>query len=147
MERVRDLAANTTAASWDDWFSPLFSLARRMIPNGRAATLEKFVRSSGTAAALRGAPDAIRDKVEFLLLVGRRDVDRIRVEGARLLEATAGDADSGFNTYVLVATATACFARDPDPDPGCRPVLERLDKLDRQAPVLDVLRAHRAARP
>ena len=143
LQRVRDARSNASAESWNEWFSALFALSKPMLPNGGAAVLERFVRSGGVAESLRNAPPEIRDKVEFLFLVGKRDLDRIRTEGARLLETSTGEIDRGFNVYVLVATTAACLATTPDA--SCRRAFEHLDRVRRESPVIDLLRAHRAA--
>jgi hypothetical protein len=141
--RVRDARSNTSAESWNEWFSALFMLSKPMLANGGAAVLERFIRSGSVAQALRNAPPEVREKVDFLFLVGRRDLDRIRSEGARLLETAVGEIDRGFNAYLLVATTTACLTTTPDA--SCRRVFAQLDQARRESPVIDLLRAHRAA--
>ena len=79
--------------------------------------------------------------VEFLLLVGRRDVAGIRAEGLRLLQGDMELRDPGFHAYVLVATGAVCTqAQD---DAACRAMLSRLDLVRRAHPLFDLLRAHR----
>jgi hypothetical protein len=114
-----------------------------MVPNGGGPALEAFLRSAQVAAALRDAPPDIREKVEFLLLVAKRDLDRIRAEGARLLAGPLQTADPAFHAYVFVATSAACFATSPDA--SCLAVIARLDQVRRESPVIDLLRAQQAA--
>ena len=140
----RLLASNATPGNWDDWFESLFALARRAYPNGNTAAIEKFLQAADVATALRGAPAPIREKVDLLRLVGARDLDRIRSDGARLLDTGLDINDPGFGLYALVATAAACLASTPEAT--CREVYTKLDQVQRQAPVLELLRAHRAAR-
>ena len=142
--RVRDLRANAADAHWNEWFAALFALSKPMISTGGAQVLASFIGSEPVARALRGAPPVVREKVDFLLLVGARDRDRIRMQGARLLAGPIHQTDPAFGAYVLVATATACLASAPDD--SCRPVLAQLDRVRREGPVFDLLRAHRAAR-
>jgi predicted membrane-bound spermidine synthase len=144
VERVRDAPANGSAQSWNEWFSALLTLSKPLLANGGAPTLERFVRTGGVAQAVRGAPPAIRDKVDFLFLVGRRDLERIRADGARLLETPIAQTDPAFNAYVLVATATACLALAPDA--SCARAYAQLDQVRREGLIFDLLRAHRAAR-
>jgi hypothetical protein len=144
VERVRKVASNSNAADWDAWFEALFALARRTFPNGNAAAIEKFLNAPTVVAALRAAPPEIRDRVSFLSRVGARDAERIRSEGAKLLDSPMDINDPGFGLYVLVATATACLASAPDP--SCAKVLAKLDLVQRPSPIVDLLRAHRAAR-
>lgn len=140
---VHAIAPGQSPAQWDEWFSALFSLSKPLIPNGGASALEAFLRSDRAARALRGAPQHIRDKVEFLLLVGRRDLERIRPEGGRLLAGPLQAQDPAFHAYVFVATVTACLEADPDPE--CRTIVSRLDQVRRVSPLIDLLRAHQAA--
>ena len=86
-----------------------------------------------------------RDKTEFLVRVAARDLAGMRRIGARLLEGSVAQLDPAFAAYTLSATSTACLASAPDP--SCREVLARLDSLPPRNPVLDVLRAHKAALP
>jgi hypothetical protein len=144
LQMVRAIA--TTPREWQAWFSALFALSKSMIPNGGGPALERYVRSDAVASALRGAPQEIRDKVEFLLRVSSRDLDGMRREGARLLEGPMVQSDPAFGAYTLFATATACLA-SASSDPSCRNVLARLDRLPPRNPILDVLRAYRSASP
>ena len=114
-----------------------------MIPNGGAVALEAFLRSATMTEALASAPQEIREKVAFLLLVAGRDVARIRDEGPRLLGGSMHIQDPVFHAYVFVATTTACLAGNPDA--SCRRIIALLDQVQRGSPVIDVLRAHQAA--
>jgi len=143
VQRLRDLRSDMSGENWNEWFSALFAVSKPLIANGGAQALEKFIGSGTIAGSLRSAPPDIRDKVDFLLRVGQRDLDRIRSDGARLLETRMAQADPGFTAYVLVATATACLATAPDA--SCRRVFAQLDQVQRESPVIDLLRAHRAA--
>jgi spermidine synthase len=145
VERALRVPRLGTPADWDDWFDGVFALARRMFPNGEASAIEKFLRSPNVVAALRTAPPAIGEKIEFMLLVGARDLARIRSEGARWVETANGDFEPGFSLYVLVATSTACLAT-PTLDAVCRNVLAKLEQVQRKSPVIGLLRAHRDAR-
>ena len=140
---VRDIPTQRSLAAWQVWFASLFAVSRPMVPNGGGPALEAFLRSAQVAAALRDAPPDIREKVEFLLLVAKRDLDRIRAEGARLLAGPLQTADPAFHAYVFVATSAACFATSPDA--SCRAVIAQLDQVRRESPVIDLLRAQQAA--
>lgn len=140
--QVHAIVSGQAPANWDEWFSALFILSKPLIPNGGAASIEKFLRSDRVAHALRGAPQAIRDKVEFLLLVGRRDLDRIRQEGRRLLAGAIQTQDPAFHAYVLVATVTACLKAESNPE--CRAIVSQLSQVRRESPLIDLLRAHQA---
>jgi hypothetical protein len=131
-----------TARAWQTWFSALFTLAEPMIPNGGAPALERFIRSKRVSEALIGAPPAIHEKVEFLLLVGSRDLDGIRRE-ARLLAGPIQVTDAIFHAYVFIATNTACLAGNPDV--SCRSIIAQLDRVPAGRAVIDLLRAHKAA--
>ena len=147
LKRVREVSEQQSAAAWQDWFFSLFTLSKPMIPNGGAPALERFVRSERVAKALRSAPAGIRENVEFMLLVGARDVDAIRREGSRLLSGSMQPADPVFNDYVFIATTTACLADrlDGKLDASCRDLVVQLDRVWRGSPAIDVLRAHREA--
>ena len=140
---VRALPEGGTARAWQTWFSALFALSKAMIPNGGAPILERHLRSEPVAQALRGAPQDIREKIEFLLRVASRDLDGMRREGARLLAGSMQQADPMFHAYVLVATTTACLAGNPDP--SCRNIIAELDRAPPGSPVIELLRAHKAA--
>jgi hypothetical protein len=45
-----------------------------------------------------------------------------------------------------VARAVAAAPPEPPVDPACRPVWDALGRVQRRAPVVELLRAHRAAR-
>jgi hypothetical protein len=143
LETVRAVRADMSVASWSEWFAALLSVSKPLINNGGAPVLEKLIASDNVARGLRSAPPAIREKVDFLLLVGRRDRDRIRAQGARLLGTPLAQTDPAFHGYVLVATATACLM--PPPDASCDRVLVQLDRVQRDNPVIDLLHAQRAA--
>jgi spermidine synthase len=145
LEIVRNVPPRQAdAAAWQLWFSSLFALSKAMISNGGAPSLERYLQSARVRDALRGAPAEVRDKVEFLLLVGRRDLDAVRREGPRLLAGSSMQSrDPMFHAYVFVATTTACLAGTPDA--SCRQVIAQLDRVPRGSPVIDVLRAHQSA--
>ena len=144
MERVHDLAANGSPAAWQDWFSALFGVSKALIPNGGAPAIEQFVRTARVTAALRDAPPDIREKVEFLLLVGKRDVAGIRAQGERLLAGSLQQVDPAFHAYAFFATAATCLMTAPDA--ACGTLLSSLDRVRRPSALLDLLRAHRSAR-
>jgi hypothetical protein len=137
--------AGGTASAWQSWFSALFALSKPMVPNGGTPALERYLHTEPVARALGSAPQDIRDKVDFLLRVGSRDLDGIRREGARLLAGSMQQLDPSFHAYVFVATTTACLADIPDA--SCRNVIAQLDRVRRESAVIDVLRAHKAALP
>jgi hypothetical protein len=134
-----------TASAWQSWFSALFALSKSMVPNGGTPALERYLHREPLARALGSAPQDIRDKVDFLLRVGSRDLDGIRREGARLLAGSMQLLDPSFHAYVFVAMTTACLADIPDA--SCRNVIAQLDRVRRESAVIDVLRAHKAALP
>jgi spermidine synthase len=133
--------AGDTQASWNQWFAELLFLSRPMTPNGASPALESFLRSESVAGALRRAPADVRDKVEFLSLVGKRDLERIRRQGPPLLAGELQGTDSAFHGYVLAVTIAACLAAPP-PDADCEQVISRLDAIDGSSPMIDLLRAH-----
>jgi len=143
LQTVREVPVHPSAEAWQAWFSSLFALSKSMIPSGGAPALEQFLRSARVSGALAGAPPGVREKAEFLLLVGKRDLDRIRSEGMRLLAGPLQLVDPAFHAYVFVATTTACFASEPDA--SCRGVIAQLDRVRRGSAVIDLLRAHQAA--
>jgi spermidine synthase len=140
--RARNLQLNRSAEAWQEWFSALFFVSKPMIPNGGAAALENFIRSGRIAGALHHAPPAVGQKVEYLMLVGRRDLERMRTEGLRLLDGPLRELDPAFHAYVFVATAAACLVTTLDAP--CRAILLQFDQVYRPSPVFDLLRAHRA---
>ena len=142
LQRVLDLQLNQSAQTWQEWFAALFFVAKPMIPNGGAPALEKFIRSGRIGTALRSAPPAIQQKVEYLLLVGRRDLERMRTYGLRLLNGPLQSLDPAFHTYAFTGTAAACLVTGPDA--ACRSILSRLDEVGREGAVFDLLRAHRS---
>ena len=143
LQIVRDVPARQSATGWQVWFSSLFAISKPMISNGGAPALDHFLRSERMSEALRGAPLDIREKVEFLLMAGRRDLDRIRREGLRLLGGSMQTLDPAFHAHVFVATSTACLVTNPDA--SCRNIIAQLDRVPRGSPVIDVLRAHQSA--
>jgi hypothetical protein len=145
LKTVRAVPEGGTPNAWQTWFAALFALSNQLVPYGGAPTLERYVRSEPVARALRGAPPEVRDKVAFLLLVAARDLDGMRREGAHLLAGSLPQLDPGFSAYTLFATAAACLASTPDP--SCRTVLAQLDRLPSPSPVIELLRAHKAALP
>ena len=126
---------------WDKWFKELLFLSRPMTPNGASPALESFLRSESVAGALRRAPADVRDKVEFLSLVGKRDLGRIRQQGPPLLAGQLQRTDLAFHGYVLAVTIAACLAAPP-PDAACKQVISRLDAIKGSSPMIDLLRAH-----
>lgn len=72
-----------------------------MIPNGGTAALESFLATDQVARTLRTAPPAVRAKVKYLMTVGRRDLDRIRVDGQCLLAGPIRTQDPAFHAYVF----------------------------------------------
>ena len=145
LEIMRNVPVRQSGAVWQSWFSSFFAVSRAMIPAGGAPALEQFLRSSRVADALSGAPPEIRAKVAFLDLVARRDLDGIRRDGPGLVAGPMQTLDPGFYAYVVVATATACLAGNPDA--SCRRVIALLGALPRGGPEIDVLRAHQSALP
>jgi len=143
LQRVRDLRANTSEATWDDWFFALLTVAKPMVPNGAAPALASFIRSGPVADQLSRATPEIREKVEFLLLVAARDLGRIRQQGPVLLAGTLQGKDPAFHTYTLVATITACLTAPAES--GCRRTIALLDTVQRRHPMFDLLRAHQRA--
>ena len=143
LEIVRHPPAGRPADAWQIWFSSLFALSKLMIPNGGAPALDAFLRNARMTAALDSAPPEIREKVAFLQLVGRRDLDRMREQGHHLLAGSLQLQDPVFHAYVFVATTTACLAGDPDA--ACRRIIALLDQVPPGSPVIDVLRAHQSA--
>ncbi len=144
LRRVLDVRAGMSVERWNEWFAALFYLSKPLIPDGGAKALLAFLDSPEVTSALRGAPAAIREKVEFLSLVGRRDVERMRADGIRLLATPLKETDPGFHAYTLVGTALACLLTRADG--SCDGVYAELDHARRRHPVLELLRAYRAAR-
>jgi hypothetical protein len=144
LSRVRDVHAGMSEERWNAWFAALFQLSKPLLPDGGAPALQGFLDSPEVAGALRGAPPAVRDKVEFLSRVGRRDVGRIRAVGLRLLATPLEQTDPGFYMFTLAGTALACLLTPADG--SCDKVYAELDRVHRRHPVLDLLRAYRAAR-
>ena len=140
---LRAVGAVRSAGAWEDWFSALFSVSNIMYPSGGTAALEQFLGSATVSAALRGAPAQIREKVAFLLLVGKRDLGRIRSTGPRLLTGAMQARDPRFHAYVFAATATACLGTQPDA--SCRALLASLERNHAEGPLFDLLRAHWSA--
>ncbi|HET7031947.1 MAG TPA: hypothetical protein VFJ48_02400, partial [Casimicrobiaceae bacterium] len=145
LQTVLDVPADGTTTAWRTWYSALFALSEPMIPNGGFRSFERFVRSERVSVALRGAPQDVRDKIEFLLLVGARDLEGIRREGAQLLAGELHKTDPVFHAHVFVATMSACLAETPNA--SCRDLLRQLDRVRRGTPIVDLLRAHKAALP
>ena len=143
IEIAREPPPYRSESAWGAWFASLFTISKAMIPNGGAPALEGFLRSSRVSAALPLAPDEIRDQVEFLVLAGRRDLDRIREVGPTLLEGPKAIQDPVFRAYVYVITTSACLAKPPDET--CRKIIAMLDLVPRGSPIIAVLRAHQAA--
>lgn len=143
LDIVRAVPAAGAANAWHTWFASLYALSKILVPNGGGPALERYVRSERVGGGLRGAPQDVRDKVAFLLLVSSRDLDGMRREGPRLLAGSLVQLDPGFAAYVLFSTTTACPASGPDP--SCQRILEQFDRLPIRSPVFEVLRAHRAA--
>jgi spermidine synthase len=144
LQVLANLPAWEARADWDQWFAALLFVSRPMTPNGASPALESFVRSEPVAGALRRAPADIREKVEFLSLVGRRDFESIRRYGPPLLAGRLQRTDLAFHGYVLAVTIAACLAAPP-PDAACRQVISRLDAIDGSSPIIDLLRAHQRA--
>ena len=144
MRTLLHLRPEMSAADWSQWFTALYQISKPMLPNGAAPALEGFIRSKPVADALRRAPETIRARVEFLSLAGKRDFGRIRQNGPALLAGPLVTEDPAFHAYVLVSTITACLA-SPPPDAVCRQVISLLDRVRRQTPLIELLRAHRAA--
>ncbi len=141
---VRAVPEGGTASAWQTWFSALFALSRTLIPNGGAPALDRYLRSDPVAGALRGAPQDVREKIEFLL-AGRASATSTasdRQERA-CSQARCSKSDPIFHAYVFVATTTACLASTPDA--ACRDIIAQLDRVPPGSPVIDVLRAHKAA--
>jgi hypothetical protein len=128
---------------WNRWLLALFAVVKPAMPNGGWPELEAYLSSQPVSAALARAPQPVRDKLEFLTLVGRRDLDGIRRRGRVLLSGTMDKDDPALHSYILVSTATACFAGTPDLD--CRWVISLLDRVRREGAVIDLLRAHQRA--
>lgn len=93
VQRILNPRAGMAAESWNEWFSALFSLSKPMTPNGGSRALAHFLGAENVAGSLRSAPPDIRAKVDFLLRVGERDLDRIRALGARLLAGPIHETD------------------------------------------------------
>jgi hypothetical protein len=143
LEVVRHAPAGKTAEAWQTWFSSLFTIAKAMIPSGDALALDAFLQTPRLMDALGTAPPDIRERVAFLRAMARRDLERVREDGHRLLAGPLQREDPLFHAYVLVATTTACLAGNPDT--ACRGVIALLDQEPSRNSVIDVLRAHRSA--
>ena len=141
--RARAVDANVDAASWQDWFEALFILSKTMLTNGSAGAIDRFVHSSTVHSALPRAPAIVRDKVDFLLAIGARNIERIERSGALLLDGPMRESDPAFHAYTLVSTITACLARPVDS--SCAQVVALLDRVQSKSAVFDLLRAHRRA--
>ena len=143
VQAFRKVPSSDAEADWNDWFTALFNLSMSMISNGGWPALEAKLTSEPMASALHRAPEAVRNKVEFLTLVGRRDLGQIRQRGRALLDGSMRQSDPAFHAYTLVATVTACLANTPDQE--CRSVISSLDRVLRKSPVVELLRAHQRA--
>ncbi len=144
VQRIRGARADMSAQAWHEWFAAVLDVSKPLIANGGTEALARAVGIDRADGPLRGAPPQIREKVEFMFLVGRRDLDAIRKRGPPLLEGPMKQSDPTFGAYVLLATSIACVAGPPDP--ACRPVLALLHKLAHETPLIALLRAHDRAR-
>ncbi len=133
--------AGDAPASWNHWFAALLFISHPMTPNGASPALESYLRSESVAGALRRAPADVRDKVDFLSLVGKRDLESIRRQGPPLLAGRLQRTDITFHGYVLAVTIAACLEAPP-PDAACEQVISRLDAINGSNPMIDLLRAH-----
>jgi spermidine synthase len=140
---IRKPPPGDSERDWNRWALAVLALAKPTMPNGGWPALEKKLSEPSIASALARAPQSTRDKLEFLGLVGRRDLDGIRDRGRQLLAGTMESEDPAFHSFILVSTMTACLAETPDLD--CRWVISLLDRVRRQSPVFDLLRAHQRA--
>jgi len=140
LERIRGVRPDMSGQAWNEWFAALFLVSKPLLANGGTEALARFVGADRADGPLRGAPPEIRQKVDFLFLVGRRDLDGIRAQGPPLLQGLMKQTDPAFAAYVLLGTATACLAAPPEP--ACREVFAVLRKLARETPLIELLRAH-----
>jgi hypothetical protein len=145
LRRVRTFRPDMTATAWQHWFRSLFELAKVLVPNGGGAAIAGFVRSEPLASALEHAPPEIGEKLDYLLAVSARDLDRMRLDGPRLLAGDLLLRDPAFHDYVSISAAAACLAA-PVPDGGCRWAIAQIDRVGRESPAISLLRAHRALR-